>query len=98
MTAIKEWNNNYDFRVRYSDQIAKVFLKKGLMVSVGAKEGDDKVYQSAVREDEEFGLMVWDEGERMWCAVNTDIQEAYSDYIAERELLKEPKRKRNEVK
>jgi hypothetical protein len=104
MPVIKTYTDKYEFEVTvpetegYKGSQAYVFLNKKVMVQEDTWTDEDgeeceerNVY--AIAEIEELGLAFWNHREMYWEPVEEEIQKAYSNYIAEKELLSNPPKK-----
>lgn len=98
MPKIITYTRQHDFKVEHftkdsNDKITRethwfFFLKDNIMVTVlkDKVRGTTETKQCAAR-DSEYGIQLWDQTEGTWIPCREEIQKAYNDYIAEKELL-----------
>lgn len=105
MPAITIYDDKFDFEVTAPESDTEyrttyqVFLSRGIAcetVYVGDEyEESERENVAAIRECPENGLTWWDHEEGCWLPYDDVVQKAYSDFIAEKEILA-PQKKKNE--
>lgn len=91
MPKITTWNRNSDFTLRIKDIQFHIYLKENLLVRHTWQENGrvgEYLKQEAIIEHPIHGLIVWLEKEAHWVQARNEILEAYSNYIAEKEIFK----------
>lgn len=91
------YNKDYDFKFEHTiedeDGNAKTkttwffYLEDNTCVVVHARNDKSETQQHPMIESEQFGIQLWSKERGCWVPYRDDIQEAYSNYIAEKELL-----------
>ena len=77
----------YDFKLKYKKNLLAISLYEGILNEYSEETGK-KIGSYPIREFEGV-LQVWDNEEEAWSSVTDEILRGYSDYLAEKVLLKE---------
>ena len=95
MPYIKQYRTDWDFKhtKKYADHSINYFffIKDNVLVEVELDNNDNakKISQEPIRVSEEDGIQLWANDDKAWISFNDHFQEAYSNYLAEKALLKE---------
>ena len=99
MPRITKYNRDYDFKFEWTNGTEETkatgriiwcfYLQDNVCVRIkeDLESKDRVVEQGAIRESKEYGLQYWYTKHNYWRPYNEDIQKAYSDHIAEKEIL-----------
>jgi hypothetical protein len=101
MPVIKRFDESYDFKVEVKETETAwgcthyFFLKDNLWVMQEQYENDEgeeceDTISYPIIEHPAMGLAEWNDNEQTWVPVDDKIQKAYSDFIAEKEILVNP--------
>jgi hypothetical protein len=89
--VLKKTDSSYDFSACSKNKenaiLAEWFVFLEESVIIGWQVSQKTWEYSAIREDKNLGLMVWNQTEGTWKVVNEMIKKSYNDHVAEKALL-----------
>ena len=89
MPCVNEYiEHEPSLKAKWAEFVSYIYLEKNLLV-VRKPEDSDYRSQEPIVVNKDYGIMVWSHIAQTWAPARKEIQEVYSNYIAEKILLED---------